>query len=193
MNRLENVRAEVKKLHEKSTEECLRIWFYGGHVEVAAKYADEIARKVGANAEIAVLGALFHDIARTWDVNDEPALMNESLKKAEELMEKHGYSNDEINKVKEAILNHSCRDKLPQTEEGKVMATADALAHLMTDFYLILPFNQWLKAASTFEGYRNWLLEKIDRDFHKKIFYAEYKQFAKKRYEALKTVFSPHR
>ena len=60
----------------------------------------------------------------------------------------------------------------------------------MTDFYLVLPFNQWLTSAKDFEGYRKWVLEKIERDFNKKILFNECKKLSKNRYESLKVVFS---
>lgn len=189
-NRLEAIREEIKALHDSSSDECMRTWFFDGHVALVAGNAQEIAEKVGANAEISILAALFHDIARTWGVNDEPALMDESLAKAEELMKKYSYSDDEIEQMKQAILPHSCREKIPHTEEGKVLATADALAHLISDFYFILPFYGWLTAAKDFEGYKIWLLEKIERDLHKKIFYDEYKKLVKPKYEALKVLFA---
>lgn len=188
MNKLQAIKEEVKLLHKKSKNECMRVWFYENHVLVTANYAKEIANKVGADEETAVLAAFFHDIARCWGVDKEPALMNESLAKAQEIM-KRRYSAKDIEAVKRAIRRHSCSGKLPDTAEGKVMATADALAHLMTDFYLIFAFNRW-KDAKTFEEYRKWTVEKINRDFHKKIFYKEYKEKAKKRYLALKAVFS---
>lgn len=188
-NRLESIKEEIKNLHDQSNNECLRTWFFEGHVLLTAKNAQEIADKVGANAEISVLAALFHDIARTWDINDEPALMDQSLIKAEEIMKKYNYTNHEVEQVKQAVETHSCREKLPETEEGKVLATADALAHLLSDFYFILPFNGWLNAADDFVGYKNWLLEKIERDLHKKIFYSEYRTKAQPKYEAIKTIF----
>lgn len=188
--RLEQIKEEVKTLHDTSSDECMKKWFYNGHVRLVAKYAEEISEKVKANTEIAILASLFHDIARTWNVNDDPALMDESLIKAEEIMQKYNYTNDEINQVKQAILSHGCHEKAPETIEGKVMATADALAHLLSDFYFILPFYGWLKAANTFDGYRSWLLAKIERDMHKKIFFEEYKKIAQPKYEALKIVFT---
>ena len=189
-NRLESIKEEVKALHSSSPDECMRTWFYEGHVALVARNAQEIAKKVGADIEISVLASLFHDIARTWDVNDEPALMNESLSKAEELMKKHGYSDDEVEQVKQAILAHSCREKAPDTKEGKVLATADALAHLLSDFYFILPFYGWLTVSENFDGYKRWLFEKIERDIHKKIFWDEYKDRAKPKYEAIKATFT---
>ena len=117
-------------------------------------------------------------------------IIDQSLAKAEEMMKKYAYNDAEIKIVKEAILCHSCKDKLPKTKEGKALATADAMAHMMTDFYLIMFFKRWLKAAKTYEEYRIWVLKKIERDFYTKMFYPEYRRKSKKRYEAIKTLFS---
>src|SRR3989344_4826069 len=138
MARLEGIRKEVENTYKSSSDECMREWFFENHVQVVAKYGKEISSKFGANKEIVVLSALFHDIARAWGTTKDPNLMNESLSKAEEIMKNHGYDDKEVKKVKETIITHSCRKVLPKTKEGKVLATADALAHLMTDFYLIL-------------------------------------------------------
>ena len=190
MNNLEAIRKEIKRLHDASKEEYIREWFFEGHVCIVASYAREIAEQEGADAEACELAALFHDVARCWGVEKDPELMEESLKRAEGIMKKHGYAKKKIQMVREAILNHSCNDELPVTDEGKVLATADAMAHLMTDFYFILPFHGWLKAADSYEGYKKWVAGKIGRDFNKKIFYRKQKALAKKRYEAFKTLFS---
>lgn len=191
MDKLEKVREEVKALHEKSTVESMRTWFYDNHILVVAKYAREISLKAGANPETAVLASLLHDIARTQNVMDEPDLMNESLKMSEEILKRNGYPGKVFENVRQAILFHGCHAQLPQTEEGKVMATADALAHLMTDFYPVMMFNRWVgRIPNDFEAYRNWTLSKAKRDFEKKIFYGEYRKLAEKRYESLKLLFS---
>lgn len=188
MSKLEKVRTDIRRLYQESSDEFMRTWFFDNHVGIVAKYGKEITSTIGADPEIVVLSALFHDVARTWGIAEEPDLMKESLKKVEEIMKKHGYDAKQIKHVKDTIVPHSCREILPKTKEGKALATADALAHLMTDFYLILFFNGWLK--KDFEGYRKWGLEKIERDFNKKIFFSYYKKLAKKRYEALKVVFT---
>ena len=130
MDKIKAINKEVKNFYKKSSNECMRMWFYENHVLVVKKYSEEISRKTGANTEITVLAALLHDIARSWNVWDDPDLMKESLKKAEEIMKKHKYSSKNIEAVKKAIILHGCHDKLPDTKEGKVIATADAMAHL---------------------------------------------------------------
>jgi putative nucleotidyltransferase with HDIG domain len=188
--RVDLIKAEIRALHEASESECMRTWFYDRHVTIVADYAEELAAKFEADVETVVLAALFHDIARTWGVNGEPALMDESLAKAREIMVRHGYSEAEIIRVLDTIASHSCREIMPVTEEQKVMATADALAHLMTDFYLELPFYGWLFAAKTFADYKRWLISKIDRDIGTKMFYEEYRLLAQPRYEALHAIFA---
>lgn len=189
-DRVEAVRREIKRLHDESPNECMRVWWYEGHVEAVARYARDIAARVGADAEIAVLAALCHDIARAWDVTSEPGLMDESLAKTAELMTDAGYDEDAIARVREAIRTHSCRDAMPATEEGRVMSTADALAHFFSDLYFVLPFYGWLTAAKDYEGYRRWILGRIERDMTRKIHYPEYLELARPKYEALKTIFS---
>ncbi len=189
MNRLEKIQLEVKKLHEESNEGVAK-WLYKSHVLIVANYAKQIAEKNKANSELCILGALFHDIARCWGVFDEPQLMNESLVKAKELMQENNYSEKEIQTVKEIILTHSCNEEMPETVEEKVLASADALAHFMTDFYLDLIFFKWIEPAEKMETFKPWVLKKIDRDFNKKIFFKEFKELARKRFEALQTLFS---
>lgn len=188
-NRLEFIQKEVAALHIQSTNECMREWFFEGHVKLVVDYVHKMASDYGANEELTVLGALFHDVARTWGVQDDPDLMEQSLEKAKELMRAHEYSEGEVQQVQEMILTHSCKEQMPQSPEGKVLATADALAHLMSDFYFVLPFNGWLTAADDFEGYKRWLLEKIERDFHKKIHFDQHRELARPKYEALKVIF----
>lgn len=187
MNRLLEIQKEIKKLYHENPDDKVN-WLYESHVKVVAEFSKKVAKSTKADAEICILAALFHDIARTKGMWDDPDLMDRSLAMAENIMNKHGYKKERINAVKEAILFHSCKEGKPRTKEGKVLATADALAHLMTDFYIILPFKK-LHIAKDYESYKKWVLRKIERDFRRKIFFPEYKKLAKKRYEALKLIF----
>ncbi len=189
MDKLKSIENQVRELYKNSDNEFMRVWFFENHVKVVSNYSDQIASKENLDKETCILASLFHDIARAWGVWNDPQLMDESLKKAEELMSKEGYPQDQITKIKDAILYHSCEGKLPKTPEGKVVATADALAHLMTDFYLVILYNKWIEKAKNLETYRKWVLEKVDRDFHKKIFFEEWKAKSKQRYESIKTFF----
>jgi len=190
MERLLKIKERVKNLYADSTDDCMRTWFYPGHVEVVFNYVLEIAKRENIDPTIPALAGLFHDIARANGVFDDPQLMDDSLKTTKDLMQQANYTSAEIDPVCDIIKIHSCRNEPPNTLEGKVMVTADALAHFMTDFYFVLPFYGWYRAAKTFEGYKAWLLEKVERDFNKKIQFNIDKERAKARYQSFLMLFS---
>jgi HD superfamily phosphodiesterase len=80
-NRIERMKKEIQKLHTQSKNECMRKWFYNGHVELVANYAKEIAHKVNADPKISILASLFHDITGTWEVTSDPMRVLKNLKK----------------------------------------------------------------------------------------------------------------
>ena len=182
MDRLEKIKESIQLLYSKGSFD----WFFPLHVEAVVTFSKEIAQREKANEELCVLAALCHDLAYAWNIGDEPRLTQESLQKTEELMKEAGYSKEDIEEVKNIQLCHGCHDKLPETLEGKVLATADALAHLMTDFYLVVP--TMIDRLREIKAFKKWAKEKIERDFHKKIFFEEDRKRARKRYEALKTL-----
>lgn len=59
----------------------------------------------------------------------------ESIDIAQDFMTRAGFSVQEIIIVNDILMNHSCRNVFPNTLEGRVMATADAVVHLKSDFY----------------------------------------------------------
>lgn len=78
--------------------------------------------------------------------------------------------------------------KEPENIEAKVLATADAMAHFTTDFYLEICWNNYL--FEDLNAYKKWVLEKIERDLNSKIFFEEYREIAKPFYQSIKTLFS---
>lgn len=112
-----------------------------------------------------------------------------SFKEGVEVLQQAGYSEAEIEQVmKQVIGPHSCRDgNLPSTIEGKVMATGDALAHLTTDFYVQFCWKH-LPEGKNYNEFLDWVAEKLDRDFNKKIFFIEVKDEVRQRYESLTEV-----
>ena len=190
MERLKSIEKEVKKFYNEAKDASLREWFFEGHVLYVADKGREIAKETEASEEIVVLAALFHDLARTWGVWEDPQMMEETLEKAQQIMRSHDYSDDQFEEVKLAIVNHGCKGDLPSTLEGKVLSTADSLAHLMTDFYFILPFYGWLIETDDYGEFKKWVVSKNEKEFHKKIFFEKYKELARPRYDAFKILFS---
>lgn len=114
----------------------------------------------------------------------------ESLRIARELVQTNDYNEQEIALVvDDALRFHSCHaNQCPDSMEGKVLATADSMAHLKTDFYL---YFIWVKAQEkSFKELKGWLAKKIERDYHNKILFEEVKDELSGDYTFLKELFS---
>jgi putative nucleotidyltransferase with HDIG domain len=166
-------------------------WLGEHHVFLVADYATDLARRFGADEELARAGGLLHDIADTKMSRFADNHEETSLAMARELMQQAGFNDDEVRRTADdAIRFHSCHDgRVPEGLEGKVLATADAKAHLLSDFYL---FAAWAmgKEGKTLDEVKQYVLKKIDRDFNDKIIFDEVRAECTVAYNALKTVFS---
>lgn len=102
------------------------------HTERVIKNALHIAKIEGANLEIVELAAILHDIAREKEdetgEGGEVCHAVEGARMAEQILEKHGYTENIIKPVADCIRTHRFRDKQePQTLEAKVLYDADKL------------------------------------------------------------------
>ena len=68
-----------------------------------------------------------------------------------------------------------------------MLATADAMAHLLTDFYH--DFQTAGVPTKDKIEFAKWALPKLERDFHRKIFFPEVKEQVRPFYEKLKSHF----
>lgn len=197
MSRTEQVKRKVDELYQARnlSRSDWADWLYAHHVFVVADYARQLAERFHADQDAAVAAAMLHDIADIAMKRDNPRHEEESMEIAKRLLHETGFTDDETTViVDDAIRLHSCRgDEAPATLEGKILATADALAHLRTDFYrteLNDPSTRMLSGRGTFEEIRQWALPKIDRDFYKKIAFDEVREETRPDYEGLKEFFS---
>lgn len=192
MERLQTLEQRVRDLYEEENPNRAKWanWLADNHVFVVADYASELAKRYGANEELARAAALLHDIADVKMKRDDPTHEEESLRMARELMQEAGYSEEEIKlTVDDAIRYHSCHgDERPASTEGKILATADSLAHLKTDFYV---FATWaLGRDSTLEEIKSWVLKKIERDLNNKILFDDVREDVMPDYNLIKELFS---
>lgn len=166
-------------------------WLYPNHVLVVARSAGAIAERKGANVELAQVAALLHDVADIRMKRLEPGHEEESLKIAREVMQECGYSEEEIALVvDDAIRYHSCHgDERPASKEGLILATADSLAHLQTNFYV---FATWSfgKLGRDLGFLIDWVLKKLERDLNNKISFDDIREEARPDYERIKELFS---
>lgn len=192
MDLIEKVRMAVAELYgqHNPARAVWADWLYENHVLIVAKFAREVAERHGVDADTCEAAALLHDLGDAVTSRHDPAHGWVSLDRAEELLVAAGYDEITIRRlVDDALRYHSCHgDECPQSDEGKVLATADALAHFLTDFY---PYMQEcvLKDRGV-EAFRRWAAEKIERDYHIKIFYDDERARVKSAYEKYRQLFS---
>ena len=172
-------------------KECSRAtmtgeWFYDTHLLAVEKFAKKLLEKLkGADAEVVLLGVWLHDLQRVRDKKGDHAKVGAN--EAEKTMLEMGYPEKTISHVKEIILSHSCNsDSMPQTVEAKILASADAMSHYVNDFYLKIA----LLRQRSLPEFKEWSLEKLDRDYNKKIFFDFAKKMIKKRHDVLTEFFS---
>jgi len=157
-------------------------WFYSIHLLAVEKFAKELLGKLPkADKELVMLGVWLHDLQRVRGIKGDHVKIGAT--EAGKTMEQIGYGQEAIERVKETILAHSYDGKVrPKTLEGKILATADAMSHFTNDFYLEIA----VMGRRDVKGFKKWALEKIERDYHKKIFFPFAKKIVAKHYRALK-------
>ncbi len=192
MNKLEKVQASVRELYlnKDPNRDEWADWLYDNHVLVVAKTAHDLAKKYGASEEMSEAAALLHDVADVKMARANPGHEEASLEIARQVMTEAGFTADEISLVvDDAIRYHSCHGgERPASKEGLVLATADSLAHLQTDFYV---YAAWAYGKTrSLEELKVWALKKIERDLNSKISFDDEREGARADYELVKELFS---
>ncbi len=179
---------EIKNLVK---DECSNLgfiddWFYSVHLLGVEKFAKELLKKLPeADEEIVFLGVWLHDLQRVRGIKGDHARMGAI--EAEKVMKQFKYPERAIELVKEIILAHSCNNELmPKTLEGKILASADAMSHYINDFYLTIATTR----ERDLKSFKEWALEKLDRDYNKKIFFDFAKKMIEKRHKILQEVMT---
>ncbi|MFH1631303.1 MAG: HD domain-containing protein [Candidatus Aenigmatarchaeota archaeon] len=177
MNSVEKVREFVKK--ECSEDD----WKY--HVSIVIDYSRILAEKLGADKEIVELGSILHDIGWIRDINDDPIHDTVGQKHAEEILKEFGFSEDTINKVNHCIESHRVRI-IPITLEAKIIANADAMSHFDSMPYLL---KIALKNSNgNIKESVQWLYDKLENDWKKKITLPEAREMIEEKYKAAKRI-----
>jgi putative nucleotidyltransferase with HDIG domain len=193
MQRFEQLSQRVKELYKAKdpNRDPWCDWLYDDHVLVVAEKARHLAEAKHANVELAEAAALLHDIADVKMPRTNENHEAESLAIGRQIMHDCNYTDEEIALVvDDAVRLHSCYDdKRPSSREGQVLATADSLAHLETDFYVR---TTWLMGNDNrpLEGVKSWVLKKIERDLNSKISFDDVREQVRPSYEAVKLLFS---
>ena len=156
-------------------------WDWELHITAVVKYSKLLAKKLGADEEVCEISAWLHDIQKVKG-NDKDHHIKGALIAAE-ILRKYNYPEKKIEQVKHCILTHSSKqDYIPESQEAKIVATADALSH----FDNFLPLVQWVYNNFSVEERRPYLVKKYKGCWDKLI--PEAKEIAKPKYEAIKVV-----
>jgi putative nucleotidyltransferase with HDIG domain len=192
MTKIDQVRAAVQALYQRkdTNREPWADWLYDNHVLIVAKYARDLAQKYTADVTLSEAAALLHDVADVRMARANPDHESESLKIAREVLTEADFSEDEIALVvDDAIRYHSCHgDERPQSREGLILATADSLAHLKTDFYIYAAWS--FGKDRSLETFKEWGLQKIERDLNSKISFDDERASARPDYEMIRELLS---
>lgn len=180
---------EVKALYETSAT-TMGQWMWRHHIPWVARKAALLAKKYGAHQENAICAALLHDLGDATYERDDPQFESWSWEQAKAILKKAGYRHAQREAILEAIRTHSCHPgHLPTTLEGKVLATADAMWHLQTNFFAEICYMN-RPIAGAYADWQTWFNKKIDRDFNVKILFDDEREEVRADHDALIKVFA---
>jgi HD superfamily phosphodiesterase len=163
-------------------------WLYVNHVIWTANKAEGLAKRFNIDPQLSRAAALLHDISDAKIERQNSGSEELSLTLARDLLRQAHFDEATIVLlVDDALRYHSCRNgEKPSSDVGKVLATADALAHFQTDFY---PFAFSSKLFGDYNKLKAWSAQKIAKDFNNKIFFDEVREEARPQFETLKLLF----
>jgi len=183
MDRITSLERDVRALYESRNPErsdwC--DWMYAYHVFVTVDHALRLAEEHSGNIEYCYAGALLHDIADAvmsrFDAQHETA----NLRIADELLSASGFAADERMFISDILRQHSCPDDCqPAHLDGQIVATADAIAHIDSDFYLYAAWWQG-RTGQSFTELHEWTAAKQQRDLNVKICFADERTYWQQR------------
>jgi predicted metal-dependent HD superfamily phosphohydrolase len=176
---------KIKELMRWELRKNNRMYEWNLHLMIVKKYADRLAEITSPNREVLELAVWLHDIGRIryGEINHHIS----GAQDAEVILRDHNYSQEIIDKVKECILTHRCeaKDRLPESLEAKILASADAMYTLD-----VIPVFFWEASHEMGLGVKescDWVAEEIERSW-KKILIPEGKDIVKDKYDAFKVI-----
>lgn len=187
----DKLRLLARQAEEICRQDETMSWFLEAHIYKVLQNTEWLCEKL-PEADKDMVRALvwLHDIIYFTDISKIDAHAGLGAVKAREMMDAIGICGSEAEIIFEAIACHSCKgDKLPASLEGKILATADAMAHFSPDFYLSLLIDGKQEKCSVSE-FKAYALQKLERDFNgKKIFFDFAREKIRASYEIMKKFF----
>jgi putative nucleotidyltransferase with HDIG domain len=190
IKKIQKLEREVKRMYcnpaKGVTDDSVRRQmfqdFWTHHIAPVVAESKKLAKKYGGDPEVAWIGALLHDIS----LLDDDKLHDEmSAKKAQQMLIDRGFDKKLAEKVSNVALTHRVKKYTPKTLEEKIVTTADAMNHFMPSFYLGIA----VIASAEYSDLMKKNMEKLERDYENKIFFADEKKQVKQRLKDFKRWF----
>ncbi len=190
MEHSKTVFAKVSELY-RGAHTVMGQWMWRNHTQWVADKTQRLAQKYGADVEIAYCAALLHDLGDSRYERGHPDFNTWSWETGKTVLKQAGFRHAKRAAILEAVSTHACHPGyLPKAKEGKVLATADAMWHLQTNFFPVICYMNRPDNTRTYEEWQDWFNDKIERDFGPKIFFEDERNEVRADYEALKRVFA---
>lgn len=150
--------------YSKNNKFTSTVWNY--HILPVVEHSLALGKKFNADLEVLELSALLHDYAGVLNFKLYKDHHLHGARLAENILQKLNLPKEKIIHVKECIISHRGRVKIgKKTIEAKILASADAMAHIseLADmFYLTYGIHKY----ETSEG-AEWLKGKLQRSWDK--------------------------
>lgn len=153
-----------RKFREADMEYIGFEYFFPSHLKIVKEEAENMLESYDADERVVKLGALLHDAGYLEDPeNHEEA----GFKAAMEVLDEAGVeiSEERTEKLGQAIEQHGYSGD-PESLEAKIVAAADALAHLRPEFIMAKAQAEREKGKSR-EKIEQWFREKWKKDLKK--------------------------
>jgi len=177
---------KVEKIVKRKCKKPANIFgyaFWGYHILPVVKYAKLLAKGLKADKEIVELAALLHDIGVIQ--GDKANHHISGTKEAERILKKFNYPEEKIEEIKHCIFAHRASKSIKRkTIEAECIASADSLAHFEEIPQLFE--SAFIRFKLNPEEGKQWLLDKLERDWRKLI--PEARELVKDKYKAIKLI-----
>lgn len=177
----QTIRSEIISKAKESP--YIEDWFLKDHlmeVENNALWLCDLLPK--ADQEIVILSVWFHDVGRLVGKNDDHDVYASVF--AQERLSSTNFPREKIQIVVDSCLSHRVNHTVPKTLEAEILASADAMSHLTASNFYLRIFHRYASSLSFADAIKS-TKQKLERDFHKKIFFDEARQRVLPMYEAM--------
>lgn len=151
------------------------------HIEPVARIAVVMAKNMNADLQVVEIAAYLHDVTKMTGDREKHHLSG--AKYAEKLLKNYNIEQEKIEKVKNCIMKHRGNSEFIRTTvEEKIIATADAIAHIEHPLTL---FYAWYgrRQCQIDEGAEG-IINKLNKSWNK-IEFPDIKEKYRKKYDIL--------